>query len=132
MKFKILVILFFSFTLLLVACSKESTRIQSIEIDTTTLKEVYDIDEFDLSSIYIKVHYHDGHTEIIAVNDSMINSGDNHLLNSIGSHTIFINYGDISIPLDLNLQYSELKTVMMAIYNLSVTQSAYIGPMMNG
>ncbi|NMA05195.1 MAG: hypothetical protein GX931_02355, partial [Acholeplasmataceae bacterium] len=104
-----------------------NAKITSIEVDTTSLEESYDLDNFDLSSIKIKVFYTDGEYKLIPLTKEMLLSEQQSLLESVGEHEITINFKGKQTSVILNLTYGELKQRLMRIYELAATQGGFIG-----
>ncbi len=77
--------------------------ISSIEIDGTTLEDSYEIDNFDLSSIKIKVSFSDGTFKVLPLTKEMLSSEHLSLLNTVGEHEITINYKDKTTQVIINL-----------------------------
>lgn len=127
-KIKVLFLLFIS-CFCLSAC-KNNTKdvsVNFIDVDTSTLKEAYDIDEFDLSSINIRVSYTDNKFQIIPVSKSMLSDEDVLLLSNVGHHQINITYEGKTTTISLNLRYNTLKTQLMTIYSLATSSNSFIG-----
>lgn len=64
------------------------------------------IEDMDLSEITFKVLYSNGDVETLNANDTMFSIEDLNKFEEKGDHTIFINYGGISVPLAISVRDS--------------------------
>lgn len=76
----------------------------SIEVDTASIGETYDLDVFQLSDILIIIHYDDDSTESMVLEASMISVEQLALLSQVGTYTFTITYGDKTAECSINLQ----------------------------
>jgi len=83
--------------------------ITSIEVDSSTSKEAYDIDTFDITSIKIKVNYSNGTNKQLNVQSSMLSSEHLALLSSAGEHAIIISYEGKTTTLNIKLFKKEIQ-----------------------
>ena len=65
------IVLLLGISLFLVGCNgtQSEKKISSIAVDQNTLKESYDVESFDLSTIKLIISYDDGTTSIIDLSD---------------------------------------------------------------
>jgi uncharacterized repeat protein (TIGR02543 family) len=96
----------------------------SIQVDSSTVTEDLDVDDFDLSDILIVLNFSDGTSSKIPLSSSMLSNTDIQKLSMIGTHTISVNYKTFSTSFNINLIYPEVRMKMYLIYQLAVqTQS---------
>jgi uncharacterized repeat protein (TIGR02543 family) len=115
----------FCFVLLLFLLSgcitSEKAKISSIEVVSSSGEDVFDMDAFDLSKLNVKVYYSDDTVAIIPLTESMLSLEHLALLGQIGTHEITVFYQGFTDRITITLSYSVLKTKLMEIYMLAVT-----------
>ncbi|HKL94986.1 MAG TPA: InlB B-repeat-containing protein, partial [Haploplasma sp.] len=127
-KIGVLLLLLFSiFTLAACQNITEEVTVESIQVETSTLNPNYNVDDFDLSTISIRVTFSDGKFQIIPITESMLTEEHLSLLSNVGEHQITITYQGKSTTINLNLQYDSLKTQLMTLYTLSTTSGSFSG-----
>jgi uncharacterized repeat protein (TIGR02543 family) len=117
------------------ACDENITETE-IAIDSITvltehngnyiLNENGHIENMDLSEITIKVVYSNGVEEVIEVDDTMFDAEDLEKFEVKGDHTIYINYGDASVPITICVRdssYSETYIVTFFALGGTAVQS---------
>lgn len=118
----------FFLVVLMYGCqSDEEPILVSIELDSTTILEVFDIDRFEWSNLRLIIHYSDTSSEWIDVDLSMIASTDRLKPSLPGTHDITINYMGLTISHLLTFDYSPLKKTLLAAYDFAVENQGYIG-----
>ena len=80
-----------------------SNEIVSIEVDTDSLEHGYNIYDFDLTKIRIRVHREDGTYSFLDVEESMLNDIDLQKLESEGNHMITVRYSGFSATFPISL-----------------------------
>ncbi|MBG0762351.1 bacterial Ig-like domain-containing protein, partial [Acholeplasma laidlawii] len=123
----LLLLLFSIFTLAACQNITEEVTVESIQVEISTLKPNYNVDDFDLSTISIRVTFSDGKFQIIPITESMLTEEHLSLLSNVGEHQITITYQGKSTTINLNLQYDSLKTQLMTLYTLSTTSGSFSG-----
>lgn len=118
-KFKWLILLFFAIVFLN-GCAKSS--ITSIEIDQTSVKDSYNIDEFNFGNIYLIVNMSGNKINKIPLDSSMISKSDLTLLKNSGKHTITVNYKGFTTTLVIYIN-SSLEEKLKLIYQKAVKES---------
>jgi uncharacterized repeat protein (TIGR02543 family) len=117
-----LVVFFVLMLLLMGSCNQvKPNSIKTIEVITPEGMTTFDIDQFSLSDLSIKIEYINGTFLTIPVDSSMLTESDLSLLLRVGSHTITIKYGGMTTNYTIDLSYSELKSKLMEIYLLAVS-----------
>jgi len=123
----LLLLLFSIFTLAACQNITEEVTVESIQVEISTLNPNYNVDDFDLSTISIRVAFSDGKFQIIPITESMLTEEHLSLLSNVGEHQITITYQGKSTTINLNLQYDSLKTQLMTLYTLSTTSGSFSG-----
>lgn len=113
----------------LYACKNELEDIilTAIEVETSTLDSSYDVDNFNLSMIHIRVIYSDDHFEIKPLTSEMLSREHLTLLSHVGQHHITIMYKGKTTTLSIHLQYNALKNQLMTIYSLAISSHSFTG-----
>jgi len=89
---------------------------ESIEIDSTSVKEAYEVGEVDLTTIFLKVTNKDGKKYICNLNSSYLSNDDLALLNVVGTHKLKIILDEASTILTITI----VQTVHVYFYDASI------------
>jgi len=85
--------LFFCFSISLMSCDEGiSGDIENIEIDLSTVMQVYELDDFDLKDIDLLIYYEGGASKSISLRTSMLSQDQEELLSEPGTHELVITY----------------------------------------
>ncbi|MDY0063990.1 MAG: leucine-rich repeat protein [Bacilli bacterium] len=82
----------------------------SIEIDESSVQFEYDINEIDLTSIKLILHYKDESPVNISIMEEYISESDLALLEEVGIHTITVTYNGKTTQLTLNMVDKSTRT----------------------
>lgn len=126
MKLITKIVLLLGISLFLVGCNgtQSEKKISSIAVDQNTLKENYDVESFDLSTIKLIISYDDGTTSIIDLSEEYLSNEDKTLLSSAGSHSITITYQGFTTTINISL-INQI-SVFQQVYNLGVSSELII------
>ena len=106
-KKTILLMLLFVTTLTLSACHPFDIvlglDIDSVTLDESTLKDVYFLDDFDLSSIELIVINDDGTEERVGLRLSMFSWDDREKFTRAGRHSVTARYRGFDIPFEIQI-----------------------------
>jgi hypothetical protein len=69
-----------------------SGDIENIEIDLSTVMQVYELDDFDLKDIDLLIYYEGGASKSISLRTSMLSQDQEELLSEPGTHELVITY----------------------------------------
>ncbi|MCF7929915.1 MAG: hypothetical protein K9L02_00190 [Acholeplasmataceae bacterium] len=124
MRRSILILLALFLSISLIGCKSDSIKeIDSISVDTNTLKEAYESGNFSIEEIEIFVYYLHGSFEKIGLTEDMISASDLEKLNDLGDHTITITYNGKETTLTIRLTKSlfinnNLTMALWRIFNI--------------
>jgi hypothetical protein len=114
------VMLVFVSFIFLSGCREDTTDLMSIEVNQETIKDEYQIDDFELSSIELTVFYTDGTEENIPLDSSMIKNEDLEKLATAGTHTIEFTYESITNQFVIKIVETTSPSKLSLIYQLGV------------
>jgi len=99
----------------------------SIEINQESLQSEYLIDDFDITTVSIIVHFSDDTSEIVFLNSNMLSSDDLAKLNINGTQSITINHQGFTCTFDLKLIEQDVNILLEQLYELGVTEGLIEG-----
>lgn len=108
MKKTVLLLICFLFSFTLVACNNPSEDIQDIKVtainlDENTYEDSYYVGEFSIENIKLIVSYSDNSSQSIDLLEEYIKDGYTDAINTIGHHTINIEYEGLSTTLNIEV-----------------------------
>ncbi len=102
-----LLLVLMTFTLTLSACEPFDVilglDIESVSLDRSSLKEIYYLEEFDISTIKLVVIKDDGEIERVSMRMSMFNREDREKLAQAGRHTVTARYRGFDVEFEIRL-----------------------------
>lgn len=93
--------------------------VTAISVDTATIPAEVDIENVDISTIFLIITYSDGTTARVPLNQSMLSETDKVKLTTVGNQTIQITYLGFNTTFNLLITADDLQMQLMAIYALS-------------
>ena len=102
----------------IIACTEQEVTIESISIDNNSIPTLVLIDELNtiIEDIKVKVTKSNGETEEVTLTKTMISDADWQLLQTVGNHTITINYESVSCTVTLNMGLVDERYTVKVVY----------------